>query len=153
MLSADARASIRIAVILVLALVGAGPASAQLVPLEVWDWTAWENLGGPVFGVPACASSAPNRLDCFARGTDGLLYRRWWDGASWHGWDAAPGLIIQMAYRRLGLAELELALPHGLLQAPRHSPEAVVGLRKPGAEPCFRSARRAVGLGGPIGTS
>ena len=37
----------------------------------------------------------PNRLDCFARGTDLAMWHRWWDGAGWGGWESLGGVIIE----------------------------------------------------------
>ena len=34
---------------------------------------------------------APNRLDCFARGTDNHMWHKWWDGAAWSGWEDLGG--------------------------------------------------------------
>jgi hypothetical protein len=37
---------------------------------------------------------APNRLDAFARGTDGAMYHKWWDGSKWDGWESLGGQIM-----------------------------------------------------------
>ena len=39
-------------------------------------------------------SWGPNRLDCFARGTDNAMWHRWWDGGSWGGWESLGGIIL-----------------------------------------------------------
>jgi hypothetical protein len=46
-----------------------------------WDgsaWGGWECLGGFIRRGPDCVAWGPNRLDCFAPGTDNALYHRWW---------------------------------------------------------------------------
>jgi hypothetical protein len=46
-----------------------------------WDgaaWGGWESLGGVIPSGPDCVAWGPNRLDCFAPGTDNALYHRWW---------------------------------------------------------------------------
>jgi len=56
-------------------------------------WSNWEDLGGVIYGAPAAASWASNRLDVFVRGTDNHLYHKWWDG-SWHGFESLGGVIV-----------------------------------------------------------
>jgi serine/threonine-protein kinase len=63
-------------------------------------WGPWHRLTGiNVVGDPAVASARPGRVDLFALGTDGLLYRRTLAGGHWNAWsqvdqrtrfDAAP---------------------------------------------------------------
>ncbi|HYF62484.1 MAG TPA: hypothetical protein VD886_06695 [Herpetosiphonaceae bacterium] len=52
-------------------------------------WTAWSNLGRPgasnIYEV-ACASTAANNLECFARVSDNHLWHKSWNGASWGAW-------------------------------------------------------------------
>jgi Repeat of unknown function (DUF346) len=43
----------------------------------------WESLGGALGSRPAAVSWAASRLDVFARGTDGTLQHKWWDGVRW----------------------------------------------------------------------
>jgi hypothetical protein len=52
----------------------------------------WENLGGGLAGDPDAASWAAGRLDVFVRGTDNVLYHRWYDGA-WHGFEGLGGTL------------------------------------------------------------
>src|SRR3954452_5930162 len=54
----------------------------------------WQSLGGSLNTAPAVASSAPGRLLVTARGTDGSLWSRAWDGTSWSAWGALGGLTI-----------------------------------------------------------
>jgi hypothetical protein len=59
-----------------------------------WDgqrWSGWENLGGVLTSHPAAASWGPNRLDCFACGTDNAMWHKWWDGQQWSGWENLGG--------------------------------------------------------------
>jgi hypothetical protein len=79
-------------------------------------WSGWEDLGGPpaplvptagtravrpvrpplitntqLASAPAVASWQENRLDCFARGVDNHMWRKWWDGTAWSGWEDLGG--------------------------------------------------------------
>jgi hypothetical protein len=45
-------------------------------------------VSGRVKEEPNCVSWGPNRIDCFARGSDDALWHRWWDGARWGGWES-----------------------------------------------------------------
>lgn len=62
-------------------------------------WLAWRDLGGNVRGRPACLSADGRRIDCVARGADGRLRARAFDGRSWGAaWRAvAPGLTAAAA--------------------------------------------------------
>jgi peptidoglycan/xylan/chitin deacetylase (PgdA/CDA1 family) len=35
------------------------------------------------------------RMDVFARGSDGGIWTKWWDGSAWHGWDSLGGSVQQ----------------------------------------------------------
>src|SRR5687768_16472222 len=62
-----------------------------------WDgaaWRGWESLGGIITSAPAAACWGPNRIDCFALGTDNAIWHRWWDGAAWHGWESLGGNFV-----------------------------------------------------------
>lgn len=52
-----------------------------------------ENLGGSITGDPAISSAAPNQLELFARGGDGALWHRHWDGTTWSGWVSLGGAL------------------------------------------------------------
>ena len=54
---------------------------------------SWESLGGIITSEPAVVSWGSNRLDVFARGTDGAVWHRWWDGRQWGGWESLGGEI------------------------------------------------------------
>ena len=56
-------------------------------------WSNWESLGGVITSAPAVASWAPNRLDCFARGTGNAMWHKWWDGSKWSGWESLGGVL------------------------------------------------------------
>ena len=40
------------------------------------------------------ASWGPNRLDILARGLDGAMWHKWWDGNQWGGWESLGGQIV-----------------------------------------------------------
>jgi hypothetical protein len=61
-------------------------ASAGL-PRPAFPSVAYQFLGGTLTSKPAVASWGPNRLDAFARGPDGQLWHRWWNGTQWSGWE------------------------------------------------------------------
>src|SRR5260370_17986719 len=41
------------------------------------------------WGAALCSTG----LDIFAVGTDSALWHRWWDGASWGGWESLGGIL------------------------------------------------------------
>ena len=41
------------------------------------SWGGWENLGGVILEAPSCTAWGPNRIDCFARGTNLAMFHRW----------------------------------------------------------------------------
>lgn len=56
-------------------------------------WSAWESpqpIGGGLGSGPAAASWAPNRLDVFARGSDGRV-KHLWGAQAWSGWEDLGG--------------------------------------------------------------
>ena len=54
-------------------------------------WCGWESLSGTILEAPDCVSWGPNRIDCFARGTDAAMYHRWWHGVACAAWRASAG--------------------------------------------------------------
>ena len=57
-------------------------------------WSGWEDLGGVIDGPPAAVSWGPNRIDCFARGTNNHMWHKWYAGsAGWSGWEDLGGVI------------------------------------------------------------
>ena len=64
-----------------------------------------ERLGEPRrrdhVGARRSARGAPNRLDCFARGTDSHMWHKWWNGSKWSGWEDLGGVIDGAARRRV----------------------------------------------------
>jgi peptidoglycan/xylan/chitin deacetylase (PgdA/CDA1 family) len=57
-------------------------------------WVPWENLGGTLTTAPAVAASAANRLLVTARGSDGAVWSRAWDGTTWRPWTSLGGRAI-----------------------------------------------------------
>jgi len=56
------------------------------------SWSAWTSVGGLVTSsAPAVTSRGTDRLDLFARGTDGQVYRTFNDGAGWSAWTSLGG--------------------------------------------------------------
>jgi uncharacterized phage protein gp47/JayE len=56
------------------------------------SFPVWEDLGGIVTSAPAVASWGAMRLDVFARGLDGAMWHKWFDGA-WHNWESLGGRL------------------------------------------------------------
>lgn len=48
----------------------------------------WESPGGIITTNITSVSWGANRIDNFARGQDNALWRRWWNGSAWGGWEA-----------------------------------------------------------------
>lgn len=59
------------------------------------QWGGWESLGGIILEEPNCVSWGPNRIDCFARGTNAAMFHRWWNGSAWSGWENLGGIILE----------------------------------------------------------
>ena len=67
---------------------------------------AWESLGGATPNRVTAVAWAANRLDLFVRGTDNVIYHKWWDGSHWGpspaGWEslggATPGPVTAVAW-------------------------------------------------------
>ncbi|MBR0715819.1 tyrosinase family protein [Bradyrhizobium liaoningense] len=59
------------------------------------QWGGWESLGGIILEEPNCVSWGPNRIDCFARGTNAAMFHRWWNGSAWGGWENLGGIILE----------------------------------------------------------
>ena len=57
-------------------------------------WAAWQSLGGTLTTAPTAASSARGTLAVAARGGDGALWYRTFNGTTWSGWASAGGLSI-----------------------------------------------------------
>lgn len=55
-------------------------------------WSGWEDLGGGLKSGPAVISRGNGLLDCFVRGTNDQLYRKYFDG-SWHEWQPLGGTL------------------------------------------------------------
>jgi spore germination protein YaaH len=70
---------------------GNAPELWQAIQNKFVSWSGWESLGGSLGSAPSVASWASGRLDVFARGNDGSLIHKWYDGSSWHGWESLGG--------------------------------------------------------------
>jgi hypothetical protein len=57
-------------------------------------FTAWDSLGGVLTTAPAVASSVAGRFLVTARGADGALWSRTWDGTAWTPWGSLGGRVI-----------------------------------------------------------
>lgn len=57
------------------------------------SFSPWESLGGTLTTAPAAASSTSGRLIVTARGTDGSLWSRTYDGG-WNPWRTAEGQVV-----------------------------------------------------------
>jgi len=67
-------------------------------PIGGYDWTGWTSRGGITVSGPDCVAASSSRIDCFARGHDGQLWRLWWDGSVWRAWTSAPGVANDAFY-------------------------------------------------------
>lgn len=67
--------------------------SGVILPAPAHGWFGYESLGGIITSRPTAVSWANNRIDVVARGADGAVYHRWWDGAHWNGWESLGGQI------------------------------------------------------------
>jgi hypothetical protein len=51
-----------------------------------WNLGGGEDLGGGIIGTPAVAGGSPDPLEVFVRGTDNVIYWKWWTGTQWYGY-------------------------------------------------------------------
>jgi hypothetical protein len=68
-------------------------ASAGL-PRPTFPTVGYQTLGGHLTSNPGVAAWSSNRLDAFARGTDGQLWHRWWTGTQWSAWEPLGGQLF-----------------------------------------------------------
>lgn len=54
-------------------------------------WSGWYSLGGNLASAPSLNSQDPGVLNVFARGADGQLVQRAWNGSAWSDWMALGG--------------------------------------------------------------
>ena len=57
-------------------------------------WTQTANLDGNITEAPALISADGRTIDLFGRGTDGELFRRFYDGSTWNDWENLGGYWI-----------------------------------------------------------
>ena len=63
-------------------------------------WKGWENVGGQgksVLSAPAAASTGPNRIDCFIRGSGDHLFHAWYQEGKQEEWAEIDTLAIKDA--------------------------------------------------------
>jgi len=58
---------------------------------EAIRWSDWESLDGSIIGIPSAVSWGTNHINVFAKGTDGAVKIKWWDGSKWYGWENMGG--------------------------------------------------------------
>jgi peroxiredoxin len=56
-------------------------------------WSGWQSLGGTLTSSPAATSPGSGLIDVSARGTDGALWYKDWNGAAWSSWHSLGGQI------------------------------------------------------------
>jgi thiol-disulfide isomerase/thioredoxin len=56
-------------------------------------WSGWQSLGGSLTSSPAATSPGSGLIDVFARGTDGAVWYKDWNGAAWSSWHSLGGQI------------------------------------------------------------
>ncbi|HMO59452.1 MAG TPA: hypothetical protein PKC19_19025, partial [Roseiflexaceae bacterium] len=54
-------------------------------------WSAWSSLDGMLTSAPSITASGADRLELFARDTQGYLVWRRWNGQNWSGWQQLGG--------------------------------------------------------------
>jgi Repeat of unknown function (DUF346) len=57
-------------------------------------WSEWEDLGGELASAPSVASWGERRLDVFAKGENGHLMHKHWNGEDWSDWRDLGGRLI-----------------------------------------------------------
>src|SRR5262245_8671824 len=60
------------------------------------QWSAWESQGGVLSSAPVAVAWDVNRLDVFAKGANGTLIHKWWDGRAWSAWERHDGIITSI---------------------------------------------------------
>jgi hypothetical protein len=65
--------------------------------LTHWYWNGtwgYDNLGGVNTSDPDIASTGPNNLAIFAKGSDNAIWQKKWNGSGWTGWTSMGGPVI-----------------------------------------------------------
>ena len=63
-------------------------------------WKNWENIGGQaktLMSAPAAVATAPNRIDCFGRTSNGHLIQTWYQEGTPQAWAEIDNLVISDA--------------------------------------------------------
>ncbi|TLM74526.1 matrixin family metalloprotease [Pseudarthrobacter sp. NamB4] len=66
-----------------------------LYPAAPDAWSGWNSLGGVITSDICVGNNKDGRMEAFARGTDGAVWRRWQTTPSgdWSGWNSLGGVI------------------------------------------------------------
>ncbi len=74
--------------------------------------TGWESLGGLTTGEISAVSWGPGRLDVFVRGTDNIIYHKWYEGSwgpSMTDWESLGGWTdSDVSVVSVGVGKLDL---------------------------------------------
>jgi spore germination protein YaaH len=65
----------------------------NVIAAKLTTVTVWDGQGGLTTTDPTVASTGPNHLDAFIRGTDNVLWHRSWDGTTWQPWESLGGIL------------------------------------------------------------
>jgi hypothetical protein len=65
---------------------GGAPELWNLLAFKFATTTPWVSLGGVATSAPGAASRGATTADVFVRGTDGGMWRDFWNGTMWTGW-------------------------------------------------------------------
>lgn len=84
------------------AIVGVSGTGSLLYRNWNGDGNAWDPVDsfreftGTLTGRPAAVGFGRNRINIYARGTDGIIVAKWWDGGTWsNGWTPLGGTTMQ----------------------------------------------------------
>jgi hypothetical protein len=69
--------------------------NARINSLTAAGWSGWTAIGGAIASDPSCIAPAPNRLTCFARGTDNALWRATRIGPRLKDWEKMGGEMTE----------------------------------------------------------
>ena len=58
-------------------------------------WEKWVDLGGVFDSPPECVTTSVGKIHCFAVGNGSYLYRNFFDGEKWSGWEKSFGFFLE----------------------------------------------------------